>query len=194
MGFQSPCEWDLFSLGGTWQINGMLSNAEPHGPSTTHLLSTFQKYHSAHFRKCGNSTVKTVRNLRPNSSRPPTLSIHTWTRLTRLWHLIEQKSLSEQSNYRTVPRTSELGALALWSHIPQVLITESTSQRSLSEQEHGRYLAFGWFTGIIGTQLRGRSAKTVWEDKMPLGRSPRKAHDQKDDLGRAQSGSATESP
>lgn len=81
MGFQSPCEWDLFSLGATWQINGMLSTADPHGPSATHLLSTFQKSHSAHFRKCGNSTVKTVRNPRPNSSRPPpcpSIPGHRW--------------------------------------------------------------------------------------------------------------------
>ena len=48
------------------------------------------------------------------------------------------------------------------------------------------------FTRIIGTQLRGRSAKSVLVDKMALGNSPSKAHLQKHDLRRAQAGSAQE--
>lgn len=48
------------------------------------------------------------------------------------------------------------------------------------------------FTGIIGTQLRGRSSESVLVDKMALGNSPSKAHHQKHDLRRALSGSAQE--
>lgn len=46
------------------------------------------------------------------------------------------------------------------------------------------------FTGIIGTQLRARSTKSVLADKMALGNSPSKAHHHKHDLCRAPSGSA----
>lgn len=46
------------------------------------------------------------------------------------------------------------------------------------------------FTGIIGTQLRGRSAKSVLVDKMALGNSPSEARLQKHDLLRALRGSA----
>lgn len=48
------------------------------------------------------------------------------------------------------------------------------------------------FTGIIGTQLRGRSTKSVLVDKMALDNSPSKAHHQKHNLKRALSGSAQE--
>lgn len=48
------------------------------------------------------------------------------------------------------------------------------------------------FTGVIGTQLRGRSTKSVLVDKMALGNSPNKAHHQKHDLRRALSGSTQE--
>ena len=48
------------------------------------------------------------------------------------------------------------------------------------------------FTGIIGTQLRRRSTKSVLVDKMALGSSRSKAHHQIHDLWRALSGSALE--
>lgn len=48
------------------------------------------------------------------------------------------------------------------------------------------------FTGIIGTQLRGRSTKSVLADKMALANSQSKAHHHKHDLWRALSGSAQE--
>lgn len=166
-------------------------------PSATHLLSTFQKSHYAHFRKCGNLTVKTVRNLRPNSTRPPpcppyldtadTALASDWTQIP-VW-TIQLQNCSED----------------LWAGSPRPVIIHppGTNYRIYFTEEFARagtrkmldiWMCASRFTGIIGTRLTGRSVKTVFDDKMSLGSSPSKAHHQKDDLRRAQSGSATEKP
>lgn len=54
------------------------------------------------------------------------------------------------------------------------------------------WIPAGGFTGIIGTQLRGGSTKSVLVDKMALGNSPSEAHRRTHDLWRALSGSAQE--
>lgn len=49
-----------------------LFNMESRKPSSAAgLVSTFQEAHFTFFIKCGNSTVQTVRNPRPNSIHPP---------------------------------------------------------------------------------------------------------------------------